>query len=557
MVLRLEYRGLKCAGKQLYPVLEQGVEDTVRRYEQECRLLAQIQHPNIVQFIGVYFEEGSRVPILVMEFLPTTLARCIDTYSILPEEVSYSILHDVALGLYHLHSHTPPIVHRNLSANKVLLASNMTAKISDVGVARILNLTPQQMSHMTCTPGTPAYMPPEAMRANPGYDPRIDQFSYGILMIHVLSGRWPLPVCEAARPDPRNPDQLIPVSEADRREYYLQDISTAHPLMDLILRCISNDPLRRARAEEMVQQIGDIVHQFPPSFADRVEALQRIETETNEKQALKSESHRLAAEAKQVRTSVTTELNARNAALQAQLRGKISRLTPLAQHHQEETQSSELAHSLEIEQTRLQLACSEVLQKELKSQNETFQEKLRSRSELHQVELMTEMEAKEQERNALRSELETLEIEIAGARKANQNLQATVAARDKEILSKDREMLSKRAELSATKEETAKVTSEQERLQAVVFSKNREIELKQREVHVHKREVSAKNKLIAAMRTEISAKEATLAVRDATITQKESVLKQQSSIIQGLNEQLTRARDFLAGQAPQVYSYHY
>ena len=169
MVLRLEYRGLKCAGKQLYPVLyEQGVGDTVRRFEEECRLLAQMRHPNIVQFIGVYFEEGSCVPILVMEFLPTTLVRCIDAYGVLPEEVSYSILHDVALGLYHLHSETPPIIHRDLSANNVLpvrdlsannvlLASNMTAKVSDLGVARILNLTPWQMSHMTSTPGTPAY----------------------------------------------------------------------------------------------------------------------------------------------------------------------------------------------------------------------------------------------------------------------------------------------------------------------------------------------------------------------------------------------------------------
>ncbi len=273
MVLRLEYRGLKCAGKQLYPVLyEQGVGDTVRRFEIECRLLSEMHHPNIVQFIGVYFEEGSRVPILVMEFLPTTLARCIDTYRVLPEEVSYSVLYDVAVGLYHLHSQSPPIVHQNLSANNVLLTPNMTAKISDLGVARILNLTPQQMSRMTRTPGTISYMPPEVMRANPRYR-RIDEFSYGILMIHVLSGKWPLPVCEAARPDPLNPDQLIPVSEAGRREEYLRDIGNTHPLMDLILRCISNNPVRRASAAEIIEQMADMVRQFPASFANKVEML--------------------------------------------------------------------------------------------------------------------------------------------------------------------------------------------------------------------------------------------------------------------------------------------
>ena len=104
--------------EELYPVLyEQGVGGIVCHFEEECRLLAQMRHPNIVQFIGVYFEEGCRVPILIMEFLPTTLAKCIDRYGVLPEEISYTILHDVALGLYQIHSQTPPIVHRDLSAN--------------------------------------------------------------------------------------------------------------------------------------------------------------------------------------------------------------------------------------------------------------------------------------------------------------------------------------------------------------------------------------------------------------------------------------------------------
>ena len=206
----------------------------------------------------------------------------------------------------------------------------MTAKISDLGVARILNLTPQQMSRMTSTPGTPAYMPPEAMRENPRYDARMDEFSYGILMIHILCGKWPLPVCEAACPDPRNPDQLVPVSEADRREEYLRDIGNAHPLMDLILRCVSNNSVRRATAAEIIQRMADMVHQFPPSFADRLEIIQRIETEGNEKQTLRGENRRLVAEAEQhqaeveqVRAEVTAELNAQNTATQTELRRKI------------------------------------------------------------------------------------------------------------------------------------------------------------------------------------------------------------------------------------------
>ena len=67
----------------------------------------------------------------------------------------------------------------------------MTAKISDLRVARILNLTPLQMSRLTQTPGIPAYMPPEVVVANPGYDSSVDEFSYGILMTHIFSHKWP------------------------------------------------------------------------------------------------------------------------------------------------------------------------------------------------------------------------------------------------------------------------------------------------------------------------------------------------------------------------------
>ena len=108
-VLELEYLGLKCAGKKVHDVLlrwpyhyyaaQEDASHAVRGFEEECRLLSQIRHPNIVQFLGVYFpEQGVQVPILVMELLPTNLTSCIERYGILPNEISYSILHDVALG---------------------------------------------------------------------------------------------------------------------------------------------------------------------------------------------------------------------------------------------------------------------------------------------------------------------------------------------------------------------------------------------------------------------------------------------------------------------------
>ena len=289
-VLELEYMGLKCAGKKIHEqLLEQGNGSyAVRRFEEECRLLSKVRHSNIVQFLGVYFQQGVRAPILVMEFIPTNLTSCIEQYGcseFFPKEISYSILHDVALGLCYLHSQTPAIIHRDLSSNNVLLTPNMTAKISDLGVTRILNLTPLELSRLTQTPGTPAYMPPEVMVANPKYDTSVDEFSYGILMIHMFSGRWPQPQVGPNRTEPG--DRLIPVSEAERRKEFLQAIGNDHPLMDLILKCIKNDPNGRAHTNEIVDRLAELRVKFDISFSNRLEMLTCVQGQRLEMKELR------------------------------------------------------------------------------------------------------------------------------------------------------------------------------------------------------------------------------------------------------------------------------
>ncbi len=290
VVLELEYRGLKCAGKKIYRVLyETGIGHAAQRYLEECQLLSQTRHPNIVQFLGVYFEEGSQFPILVMEFLPTNLTGCLERYGILPDEISYSILHDVSLGLVYLHSQTPAIVHRDLSANNILLSSNMGAKISDLGVARILNITPLQVRRMTETPGTPAYMPPEVTVADPHYDTSVDVFSFGVMIIHTFTAEWPLPKVGQTRTDPFNPDRLIGVSEVERREEFLHRMTPDHPLMDSIMSCLSNNPHQRPSAGEIVGRMRDVTLEHPSTIENRVEILQRVHTLQAEKRQLEAD----------------------------------------------------------------------------------------------------------------------------------------------------------------------------------------------------------------------------------------------------------------------------
>ena len=187
------------------------------RFATECELLGQLHHPHIVQFLGVRVEAGSELPELVMEYLPTTLRRCLDTHGALPAEIGGTILLEVALGLRYLHEFTPPIIHRDLSSNNVLLTTSMTAKISDLGVAKILDVSPGRAARTTQTqaPGTPTFMPPEAMFSRPKYTSKVDIFSFGVLVVHVLSGEWPMPSGAFAE-DPHDPNGVVFVTEFER-----------------------------------------------------------------------------------------------------------------------------------------------------------------------------------------------------------------------------------------------------------------------------------------------------------------------------------------------------
>ena len=462
-VLELEYMGLKCAGKKIHRVL-QNHEDTITyavdRFEKECCLLSQIRHPNIVQFLGVYFhEQGVQVPILVMELLHTNLTSCIDNYGILPKEITYLILHDVALGLCYLHCQTPAIIHRDLSSNNVLLTTNMTAKISDLGVAKILNLTPLQVSHMTKTPGTPSYMPPEAMIAKPTYNTSIDEFSYGILMIHSLSGQWPEPQVE---PNKMEDGKLIPVTEAERRQIFLQIIGKDHPLMDLILKCLNNDPASRAHSIEIVEHLSKMALQFPVSFANRLDMLKRIEADK-------------------------LELHQR----EKQMLGWKKE----AEKKTEEVNQMNVAHSCEVKQLKLQL-------KDMASQNELFVEE----TEAELTELKTKValyEAQAESGDKIQQESEqsdvqlTNEMEILDSSETQENEESVVKLN--RVFTKKIHDL--RSEVSRTR---TKANALQHRLEADIAIRDGAIKRSETELKARTRVLQTKDSIISGMTEQLT-----------------------------------------------------
>ncbi len=150
-VEELDIHGLICAGKKIHDVLlepgNDGVQTVVEKFVEECSLLSDLRHPHIVQFLGVCFIEGSPMPVLVMEYLPHCLDAILEENTIdMPLGLKLVILSDVARGLAYLHGQTPSIIHRDLTAKNVLLNSALVAKIADLGVARIIDLRPGQLT---------------------------------------------------------------------------------------------------------------------------------------------------------------------------------------------------------------------------------------------------------------------------------------------------------------------------------------------------------------------------------------------------------------------------
>ncbi len=159
--------------------------EIIERYHRECQMMAGLRHPNITQFLGLSFLEGSDLPILVMERLEMSVNDLLKCAPDVPLPIKMSILTDTCSGLVYLHGMPKPIIHRDLTANNILLTASLSAKISDLGNSRIVSMN--QFVKLTKAPGTIVYMPPEAFLENCVYGISLDVFSFGHLALYTLT----------------------------------------------------------------------------------------------------------------------------------------------------------------------------------------------------------------------------------------------------------------------------------------------------------------------------------------------------------------------------------
>ena len=296
--------GAICAAKKIHDffqdtaqVSDATISTATTQFIRECQLMSTLRHPHIVQFLGVCFFPGSRLPALVMERLMTSLHDLLEPEvhpppppnspkPFFPLCLKESILYDVANGLTYLHEKSPPIIHRDLSAKNVLLNTAMVAKIADLGVARIVPHV-RAAATMTKGPGNIIYMPPEAMENKPGdenlpfeeqnkkskYDVSIDVFSFGVVAIFTLSQTFP---CDLLAPNYREGRRHIARTELERRERYMRmiycQLRENHPLLQMIERCLDFPEDRPS-----IRQVVHLLEQARPEDRDDQMDMNKLE----------------------------------------------------------------------------------------------------------------------------------------------------------------------------------------------------------------------------------------------------------------------------------------
>ena len=266
------YDGKSCVVKEIHPFLQRvkHKHSLLELVFEEINTLSSLRHPSIVQFLGVYFkQEGSSndppIPVLVMERMWKSLYAVLEDY---PKQLSLinkaHILHDVICGLRYLHNKKKPIIHRDLTANNILLNKCLVAKIADLGQARALELFDEKKHQLSTAPGNTLHMPPEALVPKPRYNSTLDIFSFGCITIHTITEKLPIPTDQFEQPE--NGNMFKKRTEAERRQRYLDLMDDYWELQAIAMQCIEDTPTARPNACQVCNKLQEYIEQVEREF---------------------------------------------------------------------------------------------------------------------------------------------------------------------------------------------------------------------------------------------------------------------------------------------------
>jgi len=235
----------------------------------------------------------TRLPVMIMEIMADSLTSLVKKHEKIPVHIKFSIVYDVSLGLCYLHNHDPPIVHRDISPNNILLTAYHVAKISDLGVAKVIKADSRKT--MTQAPGTVDFMPPESLSKSPVYGPPMDVFSFAGIVLHTFNQQWPSP-SELVQYD-HKARRRVALSEVERRQQYLDKLrGEAEVLRSLVEECLDDDPAVRptiAAVCERIQVSKDVyMKEYPQDVITLYQQVEQKDREIDEKNKTINEKDR-------------------------------------------------------------------------------------------------------------------------------------------------------------------------------------------------------------------------------------------------------------------------
>uniref|UniRef100_UPI002ADD51CA serine/threonine-protein kinase n=1 Tax=Tepidiforma sp. TaxID=2682230 RepID=UPI002ADD51CA len=173
--------------KALHTSLTEGFDpEAVAAFEREARVVARLQHPNIVSVFDAGEFAGRRY--IVTEYVHGyTLRQLIETNGRLPEAEVLRLGRQVAAALSY--AHRQGIIHGDVKPENILVNETGVAKLTDFGVAETLTrtLAPAQAADLL---GTIAYLAPEVIQGEPP-SPATDQYALALTLFEAAAGRLP------------------------------------------------------------------------------------------------------------------------------------------------------------------------------------------------------------------------------------------------------------------------------------------------------------------------------------------------------------------------------